>query len=195
MKHRLDGAMFYLAGPMDDVADRGAGWRTRIKSFLWNHNIGVLCPSDKPMFDSENEDDLYYKKINMLKQQSRYQEVHEKMKPVAADDYRMVDKADALILYIDRDAHMCGSYHENCMAAYQRKPVMVCCRQGKAAIPNWMYSVCRHEMFFDEWYDLHEYIKHVCYDEHVETYNRWRFFNYDKIFGRNRVLNESLMDS
>lgn len=193
MKNRLDGAMFYLAGPMDDVADRGSKWRIEIASFLWKLGIGVLCPFNKPIFDAQNEDDNYYKEINSLKEQGRYQEAHDRMKIVAAEDYRMVDKADALILYLDKNAHMCGSYHENCMAAYQRKPVIVCCPQGKSAIPNWMYSIARHEMFFEDWESVKNYILHVAYAQEVKDFNRWRFFDYDMIFGRKE--NESVMGS
>ncbi len=183
MTHRLSGSMFYLAGPMDDVADRGVGWRMDIKQYLWGLNIGVLCPCDKPLLDSVNEDDAYFNEISELKEQGDWQAVHDKMRPVAADDYRMVDKADALILYIDKDAHMCGSYHENCMAAYQRKPVIVCCKQGVAEIPNWVFSVSCCEMFFDNWKDVKRYINDVCFAETVETHNRWRFFDQAKIFG------------
>lgn len=189
MTHRLYGSMFYLAGPMDDVADRGVEWRMDIKEFLWDLNIGVLCPCDKPLLDSVNEDDTYFNDINELKNQKQWQKVHDKMRPVAADDYRMVDKSDALILYIDKDAHMCGSYHENCMAAYQRKPVIVCCKQGVSAIPNWVFSVSCCEMFFDNWEDVKSYINNVCFAEKVDTYNRWRFFDYDKIFGNHLNTN------
>ena len=182
--NRLYGSMFYLAGPMDDVADRGVGWRKHMKEFLWSLEIGVLCPCDKPIAGAVNEDDAYFDEINKLKAAGDHQGVHEKMRPVAADDYRMVDKADALILYIDRDAHMCGSYHENCMASYQRKPVIVCCKQGVSEIPNWLWSVCRHEMFFDNWNNVKQYIRKVCSDYYVDTYNRWRFFDHNKIFGR-----------
>ena len=181
-KHRLVGSMFYLAGPMDDVEDRGKIWRNHIKSWLWDMGIGVLCPFDKPMMYSENEDDQWHNEIAFLKFSGRYQLAHDKMRSVAADDYRMVDKADALILYIDKEAHMCGSYHENCMAAYQRKPVIVCCKQGVAEIPNWVFSVCRHEMFFDNWDSVKRYIKHIAFDKNIDSLNRWRFFDHHKIF-------------
>ncbi len=184
MKHRLDGSMFYLAGPMDDAKDRGKNWRDDISAFLWSKNIGVLSPHNKAIFNSQNEDDFYFWEINNLKKQGKFQEVHDKMKSVAADDYRMVDKADALILYIDRTTHMCGSYHENCMAAYQRKPVIVCCIQGIENIPNWIYSICRHEMFFHNMRQVKEYINFVCHSDNVPTYNRWRFFDYDRIFNK-----------
>jgi nucleoside 2-deoxyribosyltransferase len=184
MKHRLDGAMFYLAGPMDDVPDRGSTWRKEITKWLHNKNIGVLCPYNKAIINSQHEDHKYYDEINILKKYNQFEEVHKKMRAVAADDYRMVDKADALILYIDKNAHMCGSYHENCMAAYQRKPVIVCCPQGISEIPNWIFSICRHEMFFQTLSEVKAYIEFVCHASSVPTYNRWRFFDYDKVFGR-----------
>jgi nucleoside 2-deoxyribosyltransferase len=194
MKHRLDGAMFYLAGPMDDVEDRGAGWREMMAEFLWYHDIGVLCPFSKATY-GHDEDDEYYQNILKMKKAERYPEMHNIIREVVADDYRMVDKCDAQILYIDKNAHMCGSYHESGLATYQRKPTIICCPQGKQEIPHWMFGICKHELMFDNWDDVKAYIKHVCYAEKVDRLNRWRFFDYNKVFGRNRVVNEGLMGS
>jgi len=184
MRHRLDGALAYTSGPMDDVPDRGEGWRKEITPWLQSLGIGVLCPFNKAVYGGQDEDDSYYEKINKLKQMGDFAEAHERMRPVAADDYRMVDKADFIILYIDKEAHMCGSYFEACMATYQRKPVIVCCPQGKSAIPNWIYSVGQPDMFFATWELVQGYILQACYREKFDTHNRWRFFDYDKIFGR-----------
>ncbi len=184
MRHRLDGAMLYLAGPMDDAKDRGSKWRQEITPWLQDLGIGVLCPFSKAVYGGEDEDDSYFDEINQLKAAGLFDEAHERMSPVAADDYRMVDLSSAVILYLDKNTHMCGSYHENCMASYQRKPVIVCCPQGKAAVPNWIHSVGRHRMFFTNWDEVKAYILRACYQEDFDTENRWRFFDYDKVFGR-----------
>jgi len=189
MRHRLDGAMFYLAGPMDDVADRGATWRQEETKFLHSHGIGVLCPYNKATYGLD-EDDGYYQMILDMKEEGRYDEMHEIIKTVVADDYRMVDKADAVLLYIDKTAHMCGSYHESCLSSYQRKPVIICCPQGKKEIPHWMFGICKHDMFFDNWIDTHKYIAEACYAPNFDHQNRWRFFDYDKIFGRMATKSE-----
>lgn len=184
MTHRLTGAQFYLAGPMDDVKDRGSGWRKEMTSFLHSMAIGVLCPYNKPIGISEDED--YFNKINTLKSQGKFQDAHNLMKKIVADDYRMVDKADALILYVDKEAHMCGSYHESALAAYQRKPVIVVCKQGKEHIPNWLFGICKHEMFFSSLHEAKLYITHICLDGDVDDLNRWRFFDFKKVYGVSR---------
>lgn len=184
MKHRLEGSMFYLAGPMDDVPDRGAGWRDDISEFLWRLNIGVLSPFKKAIFGALSEDDTYFQEVNALKEAGLFDEAHEKMKPCAADDYRMVDKADAVILDVNTNVHMCGSYHENQIAVLQRKPIIVHCPTGKASVPNWLHSVAKHEMFFETWDQVRSYINHICFAEEVDDLNRWRFFDYDMIFGK-----------
>ena len=76
-KHRLTGSMFYLAGPMDDVPDRGLTWRVEIKRWLWKKGIGVLCPYEKAIIDSQHEDHKYYEEINTLKKYRQFDKVHE----------------------------------------------------------------------------------------------------------------------
>lgn len=183
LKNRLKGSMAYLAGPMDDVADRGEGWRKEIKPFLWDLGIGVLCPFDKPNIDSVDEDENLFIKLADLKKKEEWEEAHEIARSIAADDYRMVDKADFILLYVNKDCHMCGSYHENCIATLQRKPVIVMVEQGKEYVPNWILSVGKHPMFFGSWKEVRAYIRHIAYAPKIDTHNRWRFFDYNKIFG------------
>ncbi len=185
--HRLERHHAYLAGPIDDIQDRGVGWRKDITKFLNKLKIGVLCPINKPI--GTQEDEGFLEDVNSLKEQGRFEEAYQIMKDVVADDYRMVDKADFVILYIDRDAHMCGSYHESALAVYQRKPVIICCKQGVENVPNWLFGMCKYQMFFNDWNKVKEYIEHICYDAKVECHNRWKFFD------NNRIYNESTVDS
>jgi len=39
-------------------------------------------------------------------------------------------------------------------------------------------------MFFESWDDVKRYIQNVCFDDYVDTYNRWRFFDHNQIFGK-----------
>ena len=38
-------------------------------------------------------------------------------------------------------------------------------------------------MVFANWFQLMDYLHHVNNDEVVEHYNRWRFFDFDKVYG------------
>ena len=181
--HRLYGSQAYLAGPMDRVNDRGRGWREKMAKFLSELHIGVLCPFNKPsLWEHLDETNEFYERLSRLKRDGDFDGLHDIMSQIVAEDYRMVDKCDFLILYINTNVHMCGSYFEAGLAAYQRKPIVICSENGVSDIPNWIFGIGIHQMFFDSWDKVKSYIKHVCFDEEVETYNRWRFFNFNKIY-------------
>jgi len=197
--NRLKGMVGYLAGPMDEVDDCGRDWRLEMQHFLWGLGAGVLNPCDKPTdfaLEEESTKDL----IHDLKRQGKQylqdswprhadvigDRIHAIMKPIVAIDLRMVDEASFVILYLDKNVHMCGSYNEQTHACLQRKPVLICCKQGKFDVPNWLWGICNHRMFFGNWDDVRTYLKHIDSDIDVEHYNRWRFFDSDRVYGRNR---------
>ena len=78
---------------------------------------------------------------------------------------------------------MCGSYHEAFVAVAQKKPLLIMCQQGKQNVPNWLFGVVPHEHMFGSWSELIEYIHHINEDEEVEDLNRWRFFDWEKVYG------------
>lgn len=179
-KHRLSKAMFYLAGPIENDDTLGLSWRIDMTRFLNKRGIAVLCPINKPI--GQPEDESFQDYCNILRETKDYNQLHEEGKKIVSLDYRMVDKADATILYIDKDIHMCGSYHENCMATIQRKPIIVCCKQGKQAVPLWIFGVGKHEMFFSSWKEVKEYIDYLITALDPPTFNRWQFFDYEKVY-------------
>ena len=105
------------------------------------------------------------------------------MKPICAIDLRMVDIAHFLILYVDLDIHMTGSYNEAFLAISQKKPVLTMCKQGKNSLPNWLFGVMPHEMMFSNWEDLQDYLNFINTSEKVDHMNRWRFLDMDYIHG------------
>ena len=197
MSNRLAGSIAYLAGPMDRIADRGVEWRLDMQEFLWANNIGVLNPCSKPInWGVEDEASRQWRHESLRQAEDMYsrgleydanhicEAVSDQMKCVVASDFRCVDKADFTILYIDTAVHMCGSYAEETTAALQRKPVIICCKQGRFKVPDWLWGACKHEMFFSTWEEVKDYISHVAYAEHVEHLKRWQFFDINKIYHR-----------
>jgi hypothetical protein len=86
-------------------------------------------------------------------------------------------------MYMDIDVHMCGSYHEASVAIQQKKPLLVVCRQGKKRIPNWLFGVMPHEHMFSHWPELISYLDSVNTGKDKNHYNRWRFFDFEKVYG------------
>lgn len=196
--NRLRGQTIYLAGPMDRVLDRGVEWRLDIQQFLWSElEAGVFNPCDKPIdWGKENEDARMWRheslqKAKLLCLQGHIHEsnkicdaVHDQMRDIVASDLRGIDVSHAVIMYIDTSVHMCGTYNEQTHACLQRKPVIVCCKQGKFGIPDWLWGICEHEMFFSNWNEVKSYLKHVAFDDNVKHFKRWRFIDMEKVYGR-----------
>ena len=179
--NRLKNSLCYLCGAMDRVEDGGAGWRENITPKLKDMGVGVLNPCDKPSdYGIENEETREL--LEKLKRSEQYDKVTEYMKPICAIDLRMVDIAHFIVMSIDGDAHLCGSYHEAAVAISQKKPVVVMCKQGKNRLPTWMFGVIPHEMVFSNWSEVLEYLNHINEDEDAKHQNRWRFFDWEKVY-------------
>ena len=198
--NRLKGQIFYCAGPMDRVEDRGVEWRLDIKHFLWDElQAGVFDPCDKPIdWGVEDEKgrqwrhetlkaaaDMYSRGLN-YEADMLCEAVQTHMKPISASDFRLVDQSGAVILHVDKTIHMCGSYGEQTLACMQHKPVVVHCAQGKCEVPDWLWGVCHPEMFFSTWPDVKDYLRHVAFDDNVDHLRRWRFIDMDKVYGKHR---------
>jgi len=194
--NRLKGMTAYLCGAMDRVEDGGVKWRKYITSKLQELGVGVLDPCDKPS-DYGTEDQDTRGLINRLKKSDSYDKVSDIMKPICAIDLRMVDIAHFIVMSLDVDSHLCGSYHEASVAIAQKKPVVIMCKQGKNSLPNWMFGVVPHEMVFSNWSETLEYLNHINEDEDVKHLNRWRFFNFNKVYGNDkaRIRSKELHES
>jgi hypothetical protein len=179
---RLENTLCYLCGAMDRVPDGGVGWRVHISKKLQEMGIGVLNPCDKPTSFAK-EDAFFRDRIERFKKSNNFESVKSEMRDIAAIDLRMVDIAHFVIMDIDIDVHMCGSYHEAFVAVAQKKPLLIMCQQGKQNVPNWLFGVVPHEHMFGSWSELIEYIHHINEDEEVEDLNRWRFFDWEKVYG------------
>ena len=179
--NRLKDTTCYLCGPMDRVPDGGVEWRENISKDLKDMGIGVFNPCDKPS-DFAPEDKNTRDEIDKAKAIHDYERVAEVMKPICSVDLRMVDVAHFLIMNLDLDTHLCGSYHEAFVAIAQKKPILIRCKQGKHNAPNWMFGVVPHELIFSNWFQILDYLHMINSSEDVDHLDRWRFFDFEKVF-------------
>ncbi len=176
--NRLENTRCYLAGAMDRVPDGGVVWRERITKVIKPLGVTVLDPCKKPInIGSETVDDR--DQHNRLKSLGHYSELQKNMKTIRATDLRMVDISDFIILNVDVNVHMCGSYEELTLANRQKKPVIVHVEQGKEHAPNWLFGMIPHEHIFGSWNGLITYLYHINEDEIIDNRKRWMFFNLD----------------
>lgn len=178
--NRLKFAKFYLAGPIRKDIDFTT-WRKDISEFLWSMGAGVLNPCDKPV--DHHEDEHFQDKLIRLRQEKQYDLLSEIMREVVTIDLHLLDLSTAVILHVDTDVHMQGSYAEMTYACLERKPLIVHAKNGKKNLPAWIFGHAKHELFFDTWDEIKEYLIHIDQAPTIDVLNnRWKFLNYDKIY-------------
>jgi len=182
IKNKLRGQCAYLAGPMDRVEDGGIIWRRNITPLLKSMGVGVLDPSNKPTSFAE-ETPEFRDQMQYLKDQNSFLEVRRRMRDITAIDLRMIDIAHFVVMYMNIDIHMCGSYHEAFLAIQQKKPLLIMCEQGITQVPHWMFGIMPHQHMFSSWDDLLNYLHSIDEGKDTKHYNRWRFFDFEKVFG------------
>ena len=181
---RLANDIAYMAGPIEALQDRGTQWRKKVAETLMNrYNVGIIDPCDKPS-DYCHEDPETIARVTKLRESGQFDEYVEWAKPMVGIDYRSVHKADFLVLYIDKDIHMCGSYVEMAIATQERKPVLIVCKQGKKKISGFPFGMIPHTMMFDNFTDMYQYLDKVDSGQDVNDHRRWHFWDYEKIYGR-----------
>jgi len=192
MEHlnRLWGHNFYLCGPMDRVPDGGTTWRNELKPFLYDMGIMVFDPCNKPGLIGEDpaliiEDAEQRELRRQMKLAGDWDGVAASMRPVRNIDLDAVDNSTGLIVYWDTDVHLCGTMEEVFWGNRMKKPIMIVNKKGKVDMPDWMFAALPHRFFFNNFQELKEYLVHVDTAPEVETYNRWRFYDYRKLMPSN----------
>ena len=180
MRNRLLLSKCYLVGPMDAVEDAGAGWRKDLTPWLEDRGVIVFNPCDKPVYDDDPdylEDVDFGQKRKALIESEQWDELANLVKPVRFIDLRMVDSANFLIVNLDFDYKICGSWEELFIGNRQMKPIIIHCPQGKKQVPGWLFATLPHQMFFQTWDEVKQYLVRIDEEEQIDTFGRWKFFD------------------
>lgn len=185
--NRLKFNIAYLVGPMDHDRHSGREWRKEMTTWLKKRRILPIDPYHKPLMPihqaaHEGNDD-WFEERQQAKKNHDYQKVREIMKPIVHTDLRIVDKADFLIVHMDKEKYPCGSFDEIVTAANQNKPIIIHCPYGVHEMYDWMFGRIPHQLFFNTWEEIKEYIRHIDEDpdEEINLLNRWKFFNLEPL--------------
>lgn len=174
--NRLKNQRVYLAGAIDRVPDRGAGWRADITPFLNDMGVVVFNPLNKPT-EVGAEDDSTHELKSKLKIEGRYGELSAMMRIIRSTDLRLVDISDFLVVNLDIKTHPCGTLEEIFWANRQKKPIVVHVEQGKQNAPDWLFGTIPHEMIFSTWDEVKQYLTAVDTLADVYPKGRWYFFS------------------
>jgi hypothetical protein len=173
--NNLKNSKTYLVGAMDRVSDGGVSWRSKITPMLENLGIRIINPCEKPIYGVKEDNETRWW-IEHYKETEQYSKIKEKFSVIRNADLRCVDISDFIIAHIDLDVHACGSYEEIVTANRQKKPVLICCKQGKKNAPNWLFFMLPHEHIFGSFEDLFDYLNKINKHEDVRELSRWFFF-------------------
>lgn len=175
--NRLAFTRAYLCGAMDRVADGGVEWRRRLQAAHSDLKIVWLDPTDKPI-DIGVEDAESRARRHDAKAHGRYDEVTAEINPIRRVDLRLVDICDWMPVNIDLEVHATGTYEEVFLANRQKKPILARVEQGKRNAPDWLFATIPHQLIFDSWEAMGDYLRHIAHDPVIETLNRWMFFDF-----------------
>jgi hypothetical protein len=171
---------------MDFAPDGGIEWRKHIQQELKDLSIIWLDPTNKPTDEAVEDIENRQGRLEE-KRQGRYDDITAKMSRIRKIDLRLVDLADFLIVHLDLSIYSVGTYNELFEADRQSKPILIHMEGGKEQLPDWLFATIPHEMVFSTWEDLIDYVRHVATAKEVRHFNRWKFFDYGKLHGMDRI--------
>lgn len=176
--NRLKYSKVYLVGPMDSNREGGREVREEITPFLQDLGIIILDPYKKPILGmGDLEDDKNHVLVQDALKNGRFDEVTRRMKTVRNVDLRCVDSSDFIIVDLNLEKRPCGTWEEIFTTNRQKKPILIKC-ESKKNLPPWLFAVCPHELFFETWKELENYLVHIDKDEEIDTMGgRWVFFD------------------
>ena len=181
--NRLKNHSVYMVGSMDSDREAGAQWRDEMTPFLQSLGLRVINPYTKPLCPCSNdpktlEDDTNFGKIQTSLKNKNYDLAKDLVKQLRATDLRFVDTSHLLLVYLDFDQLLTGTLEEIVTANRQKKPVIIKTSVPKNQMPHWYFGMLPHELFFETWNEVKEYLTHINSAPKIDDLDgRWVFFD------------------
>jgi hypothetical protein len=156
----LERSRVYLCGPISDAADFGIGWRQEFTEKTKDLGLIHLDPTDKPGgYLSETQDQQ--KQIQRFREHQDWSGLEIYMKKIRRMDLRLVDKADFIVIYVDPNSHMLGSYDEILTAEDQQKPIFLIVNGRLEDLNPWIFTAVDHNNMFESVDSCVSYIRGI----------------------------------
>jgi hypothetical protein len=167
---------------MNFAKDSGVGWRKEIKEKAKKRGLKIkfLDPTDKPKSPIANDDCIHDEKdiIAKFRKTENWESVTKIVKRFRRIDLRMVDRADFIIIFVDTDIHMTGSYDEATTCEKEKKPVLAIVKQGREGAPDWLFGIVNYWEMFKTVDECLEYLDGLNSGK-VAMDGRWVIFSED----------------
>jgi hypothetical protein len=109
----------------------------------------------------------------------RYNELREAMKPIVLADLRMVEVSDFVIVYLDPQIGMCGTWEELFISLRQHKPTLVVINGGKKVMNYWMFGRMNPDFIFENFEEVKTYLESIDTEVVKADPTRWVFLEND----------------
>lgn len=176
----LKGATGFLSGPIDRVSDDGVQWRNYIKDQAKKRDLGLnfFDPCDKPE-GLGSEIGIEKNKVQELINEDKWEEAKDFVKMFRRYDLRGVDTSDFLIVKVDLNVHMCGTYDEMFTAEREQKPILIIMGRGqkKIDIPTWLVAFIHPDEIFETEDECLDYLEKLNKGE-IKFDRRWVAIKY-----------------
>jgi len=169
----LDKSLAYLIGPIDEAKDQGIGWRRELIKLSQDYGLKIkfLDPTNK-LEGLQQEVGTEQDRIIRYRERGRWKDLSNFMKVIVRVDLRQVDFSDFVIAKVDKNIHMCGSYHEIFVADIEKKPILTIIEGGKKNAPAWLFGILDHNLMFDDEEECVKYLVKIN-DGDVGLDDRW----------------------
>ncbi len=137
----LNGSCCYLSGPMEFVKDHGVAWRREFITKAINAGLSIefFDPTNKPGNQYRFGESKDYQA--QLQREGRWLELQQYVENYRHVDLRLVNISDFLIVLVDPEVHMCGTYDEVFLAKREHKPMFFLCKGGLYTLPRWLFDI------------------------------------------------------
>ena len=177
----FDHFLVYLAGAIQFAADNGFSWRADVTNKMVDIGIPrnqILNPCDKPMNNFYHDDlDANIEKLNLLREQGKWEEIERISKHTLRVDLRMIEKSDLIYVHLDPKIPTFGTPDEIGMACLQRKPVIVVVPGGIKNCSYWIIGRVGYKNIFSNDDDAISYINDIMHGKTIMDHKKWLFFD------------------
>lgn len=170
----LRGTRCYLIGHMEFA--NGRDWRKHVMDELGPRGIVFFNPYEKPFVSDIPEDEAARVELSRWREMGQWELLEARMKKVRAQDLRLVDISDFLIVNILPKIASWGSSEEMTTAIREKKPLFLSIDdpKGKKATPLWFFGKLPHKYIYDSIDCIIERIKAIDDGIIPMCSDRWR---------------------
>ena len=139
---KLDGAVCYLSGAMEYVADNGVEWRREFikQCLIKDLYIDFVDPTDKPGGEDVMIDENKAVQEE-LQRTGRFRELQEKVHKYRRYDLGFTDQMDFMVTMINPEIPQWGTANEVYVGEDHHRPNFFICEETLYTLPRWLFGV------------------------------------------------------